>query len=323
VRCRIVQAAGRIALEPILESRFHECSFGFRPKRSAKDASNRIRKYMNFGCNWVINVDLSSYFDTIPHDRLIELLSKYVSDRNILKLVKGWLRAKIVDGGEVLIPEKGSPQGSVVSPLLSNLYLHQFDLEWHRRGNHRRWKYDAVVTRYGDDILIQAPKENEKIWEEAKEILTGLGLKVNEEKTHIGHAREGFDYLGFHFVRGYSKGRGKEVTYAVPTHKSRKRVWGKVRHYTDKRRYQNLPIEWIVDKLNPILLGWTQYYRHTNSSRVFQMLQSYTNVRIRKAMRYRCKKKGVGRYRDLPNGILYTRYSLACVGMNRIEYCWS
>jgi len=321
IRCRVVQAAVRIVLEPILEAHFHECSFGFRPKRSAKDASNRIRKYMNFGHNWVINVDLSSYFDTIPHDRLMEVLARYVRDGNILKLIRGWLRAKVVDKGEAITPEAGSPQGGVISPLLSNVYLHQFDNEWHRRGNQRRLR--AVVTRYADDILIQAPKEEKKIWEETKGILTGLGLTVNKEKTHFGHARDGFDYLGFHFVRGYSKRRGKEATYLVPAHKSRKRVWEKVRWYTDKRRYQNLPMEWIVGKLNPVLLGWTQYYRHTNSSRVFGMLQSYTNDRIRKAIRYRRKKKGAGRYRDLPNSILYKQHGLVCIGMGRIEYCWS
>jgi group II intron reverse transcriptase/maturase len=321
VRCRMVQAAVRIVLEPILEAHFHESSFGFRPKRSAKDASNRIWKYMNFGYNWVIDVDLSSYFDTIPHDRLMELVARYVRDGNILKLIKGWLRAKVVDRGEIITPQAGSPQGGVISPLLSNLYLHQFDGEWHKRRNTRRG--GAIVTRYADDILIQSLREDMKIWEEAKTILTGLGLTVNAEKTYFGHAREGFDFLGFHFVRGYSKRKGKEATYVVPTRKSRKRVWEKVRWYTDKRRYQSLPFEWVVGKLNPILLGWTQYYRHTNSSRVFRMLQSYTNNRIRKAIRYRCKKKGTGRYRDLPNSILYKRYGLACIGMGRIEYCWS
>lgn len=321
IRCRIVQGAVKIVLEPILEAHFHESSFGYRPRLSAKDTSNRIRKYMNFGYNWVINVDLSSYFDTIPHERLMELLGKYVADGNIRKLIRGWLRAKILDKGEVITPEEGSPQGSVVSPLLSNLYLHQFDEEWYKRGNHRRFR--AMSTRYADNILLQAPEEDWRIWEEAKGILTGIGLTVNEGKTHFGHAREGFDYLGFHFVRGYSRGKRKEATYIVPTQRSRKRIWEKVRWYTDKRRYQNLPIEWIVRKLNPILLGWTEYFRHTNSSRVFKMLQSYTNDRIRKAIRYRRKKKGTGRYRGLPNSVLYRRYGLACIGMGRIEYCWS
>ena len=321
IRCRIVQAAVKIVLEPILEAHFHGSSFGFRPKRSTKDASNRIRKYMNFGYNWVINVDLSSYFDTIPHDRLIELVADYVADGNILKLIKGWLRARVVDKGERITPEQGSPQGSVVSPLLSNLYLHQFDERWHSRGNQRRLK--AVVTRYADDILIQAFREDLRIWEEARSILRGLGLKVSEEKTYRGHAREGFDYLGFHFVRGYSNRKAKEATYVVPTHNFRKRMWEKVRWYTDKRRYQNVPLGWIVGRLNPILLGWPQYYRHTNSSRVFQVLQTYTNDRIRKAIRYRRRKKGIGRYRDLPNSILYKRYGLVCIGMGRIEYCWS
>jgi len=321
IRCRIVQGAVKIVIEPILEAHFHESSFGYRPKRSAKEASNRIRKYMNFGYNWVINVDLSSYFDTIPHDPLMRLLGKYVTDGNILKLIQGWLRAKVVDKGEVITPEEGSPQGNVISPLLSNLYLHQFDEEWHKRENHRRVR--AISTRYADNILLQAPQEDWRIWEEAKGILSGIGLTVNEEKTHWGHAREGFDYLGFHFVRGYSRRKEKEATYAVPTQRARKRIWEKVRWYTDKRRYQNLPIEWIVKKLNPILLGWTEYYRHTNSSRCFKMLQTYTNDRIRKALRYRRKKKGTGKYRDLPNSILYKRYGLACVGMGRIEYCWS
>jgi len=133
--------------------------------------------------------------------------------------------------------------------------------------------------------------------------LTGIGLKVNEDKTQFKHARDGFDYLGFHFVRGYSQRKRKEVTYIIPTHKSRKRVWEKIRWYTDKRRYQNLPVEWIVDNLNLILLGWTQYYQHTNSSRVFRMLQSYTNDRIRKVLRYRRKKKG-----SVDIGICQTRF---------------
>jgi len=320
VRCRIVQAALKIVLEPVLEAHFHEVSFGYRPHRSAKDASERIYKYMNFGCNWVIRVDLKSYFDTIPHERLLKLVEKYTCDGNILKLIKGWLKAKVVDKKEVFQPQQGSPQGSVVSPLLSNLYLHQFDEEWHRRGNHYRWRYDAKVTRYADDILIQTSKKNTQIWKEAKDILTGIGLEVNEEKTQFVHARDGFDYLGFHFDRGYSKRSRKEVTYIVPTHKSRKRVWQKVRCYTNKRKYHNLPIEWMVTKLNPVLLGWTQYYRHANSSRVFQMLQSYTNKRIQKALRYRRKEKGVGRYRELPNRILYQRYGLVCIGMGLIKY---
>lgn len=111
---------------------------------------------MNFGYNWVINVDLSSYFDTIPHERLMELLGDYVADGNIRKLIKGWLKAKIVDKGEVITPEEGSPQGSVVSPLLSNLYLHQFDEEWYKKGNHRRFR--AMSTRYADNIFFKHPK---------------------------------------------------------------------------------------------------------------------------------------------------------------------
>ena len=318
-----MQAALKIVLEPILEAHFHEVSFGFRPQRSAKDASNRIYKYLNFGCTWVIKVDLKSYFDTIPHERLLKLVEKYACDGNILRLIKGWLRAKVVDKKEVFQPQQGSPQGGVVSPLLSNLYLHQFDEEWHRRDNHRYWRYDAELTRYADDILIQAPKENMQIWQEAKSILTGIGLKVNEKKTHFGHARDGFDYLGFHFVRGHCSRKNKEATYIVPTQKARKRVWEKVRWYTDKRKYQNVPIQWTVSKLNPILRGWTGYYQHTNSSRMFRLLQFYTNNRIRKMLRYRCKKKGLGRYRDVPNHILYQHYGLVCIEMGRIKYCSS
>ncbi|MBT9171106.1 MAG: Group II intron-encoded protein LtrA [Actinobacteria bacterium] len=323
VRDRVVQTAVKTVLEPIFESKFLDCSFGFRPKRSARQASQRIRKYLNFGHTWVLDVDLSSYFDTLPHDRLLKLIGQYVVDRNILKMLQAWLKAKVVDRGEVLNPEEGSPQGGVISPLLANLYLHQFDEEWHKRHNHRRWRYDAVLTRYADDLILLAPSEDEGIWREVVNILEGLGLVVNQQKTGFYHAREGFDYLGYHFVRSYSRRHQKDVTYVIPTKKSRKRVWDKIRWYTDKRRYQNLPVEWIVEKLNPILLGWTNYYAHTNSHRIFRKLQAYTNSRLRKALRYRRKKEGVGRYRDLPNHILYKRYELACIGMGRIEYCWS
>ncbi|WP_258189536.1 reverse transcriptase domain-containing protein, partial [Candidatus Hakubella thermalkaliphila] len=170
VRDRVVQTAVKIVLEPIFESKFLDCYFGFRPKRSARQASQRIRKYLNFGHTWVIDVDLSSYFDTLPHDRLLKLIGQYVVDRNILKMLQAWLKAKVVDRGEVLNPEEGSPQGGVISPLLANLYLHQFDEEWHKRHNHRRWRYDAVLTRYADDLILLAPSEDEGIWREVVNI---------------------------------------------------------------------------------------------------------------------------------------------------------
>ena len=241
----------------------------------------------------MISVDLQSYFDTIPHDRLMNVIESSVVDQNILKMIKAWLKAKVVDNGVTFNPEEGSPQGGIVSPLLSNWYLHQFDKQWHQRNNHRKWRYDAIVTRYADDILIQSPKKDPRIWEEAKEILVGLGLVINEDKTQFLNDREGFDYLGYHFVRDYSKRHGKDVTHVVPTHESKKRVWGKIRWYTDKHRYQNVPIAWVVKHINPVLIGWTNYYRHTHSHRVFKQLQTYTNDRIRKALRYRSKKGGV------------------------------
>ena len=323
VRERIVQTAVKIVLEPIAEARFLDCSYGFRPKRSTWDATKRVWKYLNFGSTQVLKVDLRSYFDTIPHDRLMNLIRRNVADENILKMVKAWLKAKVVDHGEVFNPEEGSPQGGVVSPTLSNWYLHQFDKEWHRRNNHRRWRYDAALTRYADDVLLQAPKEDLRILDEAKEILEGLGLTINMEKTRFQNAREGFDYLGYHFIRDYSARHHKDVTHVIPTKESKKRVWGKINWYTDKRRYQNLPVAWIVEHINPILLGWTNYYSHTHSHLIFKQLQTYTNNRIRKALRYRVKKGGVGRYRELPNEILYRRYGLTCIGMNRIQYDWS
>ncbi len=323
VRDRIVQRAVVIVLEPILEARFQDCTFGFRPRRSARDCSVRVRKYLNFGWDWAIDVDLRAYFDTIPQGRLLEELRRQVADQNIHKMVRAWLRAKVVDRGEVYKPSEGTPQGGVISPLLSNLYLDQFDQFWYRGAKGERGRYGTVVVRYADDILLLARQEDRRIWEEARGQLEGMGLSVNEEKTRFAHAKEGFDFLGYHFVRGWSWAKQKPATYIVPTHKARKRVWEKIRWHTDKRRYQNLPIEWVVKQINPILVGWTNYYRHTNSHRVFRLLQAYTNDRLRKALRYRSKKKGVGRYRDLPNGILYRRYGLACVGMGRIRYCTS
>jgi group II intron reverse transcriptase/maturase len=312
-----------MVLEPIAEAKFLDCSYGFRPKRSTRGASKQVWKYLNFGCTQVIQVDLQAYFDTIPHDRLMDLIRRYVADKNILKMLKAWLKAKVVDRGEIIQPEEGSPQGGVVSPLLSNWYLHQFDEEWHKRNNHRKWRYDAVLTRYCDDILIQVPREDPRIWKEAKEILEGLGLGINLDKTQFRDAREGFDYLGYHFVRDYSSRHHKDVTHVIPTQESKKRVWDKIRWYTDKRRYQNLPAAWIVKHINPILMGWTNYYSHTHSHRVFRQLQTYTNDRLRKTLRYRSKKGGVGKYRALPNKVLYGRYGLACIEMNRIHYCWS
>jgi RNA-directed DNA polymerase len=198
IRDRIVQAAAKIVLEPIFEADFCECSYGFRPKRSAHDAEERIRQLANAGRDWVVDADIRAYFDSIDQEKLLAKVRERVSDRRMLKLLRKWLMAGVMEEGKFRRETTGTPQGGVISPLLANIYLHSLDREWQH--HHQRL---GELVRYADDLVILSrtfPSAKQAL-QHLVAILADLGLQLHPEKTRIRGLRKGqeeFDFLGFH-----------------------------------------------------------------------------------------------------------------------------
>lgn len=314
---RVVQTATRLVIEPIFEADFQECSYGFRPKRSAVQASLTIYKWLNYGLNQILDIDLRSYFDTIPHGKLLEIIRRRISDGYILKLIKAWLRSK---GREITTRQQGAPQGSPISPLLSNVYLNELDKEWTEKMTSRNG-WNAQAVRYADDLVILSDKPVQKVYAILKQYLQHLGLTINEEKSRIVTAEQGFKFLGYAYKRGYSSKYQKTVTHLYPAPEAIKRVIKKITQVTYQSRLHE-PIERIVKELNATLLGWTEYYRHTASARRFRKIQGHANRRLRKfIMKKRSsRKKG---YKELPDEKLHQIHHLVNVGAYRVQYRWT
>ncbi|MFQ6106668.1 MAG: reverse transcriptase domain-containing protein, partial [Thermoplasmata archaeon] len=271
------------------------------------------------GCVNVLDGDIAAYFDSIPHDRLMEQVSRRIADGYILALIRAWLRSGVLEKGRLYHADRGTPQGGVISPLLANIYLHQFDRKWKEDGMEKRYGYNAHLVRYADDFVILTNKSMDAPYEKVKEIMNSLGLTLNEEKTRIIHARDGFDFLGFRFVRRFSKKYGKDKTYRFPSHKSILSVKEKIRKATDKRLNSRNKPEMVVSKVNPILVGWANYFAHVNASKAFRRVQRYCESRFRRYLRYRRHKYGRG-YREIPEEFLYEKLGLEDITRGKIHY---
>ena len=320
IKDRLVQTATRLVIEPIFETDFQECSFGFRPKRSAVHASLEIYKWLNYGLTQVLDIDLKSYFDSIPHDKLMKIIQRRISDRYVLKLIKAWLRSGVLKGEEAIIRGQGAPQGSPISPLLSNIYLNLLDTVWTKRMTERNG-WNAQIVRYADDLVILSNKPVKKVLDILRGYLQRLGLPINEEKSRTTTAEEGFNFLGYAFKRRHSPRYQKPVTHMYPTSDAIKRIIKKVTQLTYRSRLHEA-VETVVNDLNASLLGWTEYYRHTASSRRFRKVQGHANRRLR---RFIMKKKGSRKngYKELPDEKLYKDYKLVNVGAYRVQYRWT
>jgi RNA-directed DNA polymerase len=282
VRDRIVQGAIRNVIEPIFERVFAEHSYGFRPGRGCKDALRRVNELLNQGKTWVVDVDLKSYFDTIPHDKLMERVKELISDGRLLALLEKYLKAGVMDGLKGWEPtEQGTPQGAVISPALANLYLNPLDHQMAKAG------YD--MTRYADDFVVQCRSEEEakaameKIVQWAKE----NGLTVHPTKTRIVDATQkgGFDFLGYHFERGMK----------WPRQKSMDRIKEKIRLKT--RRTQGKSMGEVIADINPTLRGWFEYFKHSKWYS-FATLDGWIRMRLRSILRKNEGKKGRGKGSD-------------------------
>jgi group II intron reverse transcriptase/maturase len=282
VRDRVVMAAAKIVLEPIFEADFLRSSFGFRPKRSAHQALEAVRVAANRGACWVLDADIRACFSEIDHEALIALVERRVVDRQMVKLVRSWLRAGVFEGGVVSDVEAGTPQGSPVSPLLANIALHLLDQAWAASG----WRLGTLV-RYCDDFVVVCPTREraERARDLAAEVLDGLGLRLHPDKTRIvclRQGQEGFDYLGFHHHMVESwKRPGRYYLQKWPSHRAMASIRAKIRERTP-RGYASLDMATVVENLNPVLRGWGNYFRYGNSSRKFNAIDSYVHQRLAK-----------------------------------------
>jgi RNA-directed DNA polymerase len=312
IRDRVVQMAVRIVIEPIFEADFQDNSYGFRPKRNAHQAVEDVKNHLLKGKTEVIDADISKYFDTIPHDRLMQLVAKRIVDKQILKLIKMWLRAPIVeeredDKKEYKRNDKGTPQGGVISPLLANIYLNVLDTLWAVKRVQER--LGARLVRYADDCVILCRGNTDRILNGVRRVFDNLHLKLNEEKTHVVDARrEMFNFLGFSM--GMKRGRktGKMYPHTEPSKNALKHIRSAIKQLTTER-FSATPTEVVIRRVNEVARGWVGYFRFGNCTKAMSSLRYYLGYRMRIYLRRKHHYHSLG-YRAYPDRYYYDSLGL-------------
>ena len=300
VRDRVVQMAAKIVLEPIFEADFKDCSFGFRPRRSATQALETIRLVGGRGQRHVVDGDIERFFDTIDQERLMERLRRRISDRRVLRLLRQWLRAGVMEEGKVRNAVAGTPQGGVISPLLANIVLNELDETWERE-----CRQLGRLVRYADDfvVLCRTAGQAREAHRRLGAILGEMGLTLHPEKTRVVELTlrgDGFEFLGCHLRIVRSHFKGKTYLFRWPSTKAMNAVREKIRNALHWRRWgRTLDLDEVVAELNPVLRGWGNYFRTGNASRHFRSIDRYTTERLRALLRRRRCHQGRGRNRRL------------------------
>jgi RNA-directed DNA polymerase len=312
IKDRVVQMAVKIVMEPIFEADFQNNSYGFRPKRSAHQAVQDVTEHLLKGKTDVIDADISKYFDTIPHDKLMQQVGKRIVDKNILKLIKMWLRAPIVeereDGKkEYKDNDKGTPQGGVISPLLANIYLNVLDTLWKVKKVQER--LGARLVRYADDVVILCNGTSERILKGLKAALSDLGLILNEAKTRVVDARrKSFDFLGFRIVMRTGRKSGSLFPFTEPSKKAMKHIRSEIRQLTTER-YSATPTETVIRRVNEVVRGWVGYFYYGNCTSAMSALRYYLGYRMRIYIRRKHHHHSLG-YKAFPDKYYYEALGL-------------
>jgi len=317
IRDRVAQMAAKIVLEPIFEADFCDCSYGFRPKRTAHQAIDKIAVGMHEGYTQVIDADVSKYFDSIPHAKLLATVAERVADGAMLRLLKLWLKMPVVsdEGGQRRNlgggqgNGKGTPQGGVISPLLSNLYLHLLDRNW--EGQKMEERHQARLVRYADDFVVLCRKQTDAPMRMIRRLMGKMGLSLNEEKTRVVDVwQDRIRFLGFEMGIQRSGRTGKPYPLVIPSKKSRKAIKARLTALTTRSRV-SVPPDDLIRQINPLLRGWVGYFHYRNCSKAMSEVKVHAEQRLRIWLRNRHKvrswKEGYARF---PDACLYGDYGL-------------
>jgi len=317
VRDRVVQMAALLILEPIFEADFEDCSYGFRPGRSAHQALAEIRGQLQAGYQAVYDADLKGYFDSIPHDKLQACVRMRVADRSVLRLIRLWLQTPVVEeektsGGSGGRREKwsrakkGTPQGGVISPLLANLYLHWFDKRFYGQHGPAQWA-KARLVRYADDFVVMARYQSARLQDWiATKLEDWMGLEINREKTRVVNLREegeSLDFLGFTFRYDRDRyGRERKYLNVIPSAKALKRERAKLHEMTDRHQCCK-PLPYLIEELNRHLKGWGNYFDFGYARQPFREINAYIRSRLTQHVKRRSQRpfrppKGVTYYQQ-------------------------
>jgi RNA-directed DNA polymerase len=306
IRDRVVQTAAKLVLEPIFEADFSDAAFGYRPGRDATDAVRQVHEAIRDGYTDVVDADLSKYFDTIPHKELMRSVARRVVDKQMLRLVRMWLKVPVeerdergkrkMSGGKR--SRMGTPQGGVISPLLANIYFNRFLRHWERQGMGQKLR--ARVINYADDFVIVSRGHAAEALAWTRRVMTGLSLRLNQSKTCVRDARrESFDFLGYTFGEEYHVYERKRYLAAWPSKKSVRRLKEKL--HAALAPWNTGPWEQVAAKVNRMLAGWSNYFSYGTLKRAYRAVDNHVFDRVRHCLRRRHKLKSSGS-RLLPTG---------------------